>query len=434
MDQVKVIETSAQAVIRQRIGEVATMISPEVLGEAMGDQLLERIPELAESADADFREALVLSCTSNVAAIKEGLLTGAPVEGSTPPPDATTWAHELVHRGMPLATLLRAYRLGHWLFEQTFEEASAVVDLDLETRHGVLAGASEYCFSYIDIICTQLVDEYETEREQWMRGAAAAQAELVQAIVGGETIEPREATATLRYTVSGTHLGFIVWRDRRARPRARASSPAALAKSLAAELGGTETLVVPIGENAAWAWTTGDLRADLPTRSVQLEGSAIAAVGTPHAGPAGMARTHHEARAARRMADIIGADAGAIVHHPTVALASLVCADAPAAVHFVGAELGELGADTDPARRLRETIRVFLDEKQSPSRTAHRLGIHQNTVSYRVKRAEEMLRRPIDERRLELEVALLLHDGLDALRAQGGGAGGRARGLSPRAT
>jgi DNA-binding PucR family transcriptional regulator len=163
---------------------------------------------------------------------------------------------------------------------------------------------------------------------------------------------------------------------------------------------------------------------------VHLEGSASVAVGTPHAGAAGMARTHHEARAARRMADIFGTEAGTILQHPAVALASLVCADAAAAVNFVDTELGELGADTDSARRLRATIRVFLDEKQSPSRTAHRLGIHQNTVSYRVKRAEEMLRRPIDHRRLELEVALQLHDGLDALRAQSSSAAaGRGRAI-----
>lgn len=404
--------------IQERIADVAATIVPDALGHAMGEELLARIPELTESTDLDFREALVLSCTSNVAAIRDGLLTGAPAEGATPPPDATTWAHELVHRGMPLATLLRAYRLGHWLFEQTFEEAAAALDLDPGSRHAVLAGASHYCFTYIDLVCTQLVDEYETEREQWMRGAAAAQADLVQAIVAGEVVEPREATATLRYTVNGTHVGFIVWRDARARSTDHSTSLATMAKRLAAELGGTETLVVPIGEHAAWAWTTGDLHAEVPKRSTVLDGRATAAVGTPHAGPEGMARTHREARAARRMADILGTAPGSVLHHPAVALASLVSADAAAAASFVDTELGELGADGDAVRRLRATLRVYLDEKQSPSRTAHRLGVHQNTVSYRVKRAEELLRRPIEQRRLELEVALLLHDGLDALRAQ----------------
>lgn len=43
-------------------------------------------------------------------------------------------------------------------------------------------------------------------------------------------------------------------------------------------------------------------------------------------------------------------------------------------------------------------------------RTAERLGVHQNTVIYRVQQAKELLGRAPTERRLELEVALRLAD------------------------
>jgi DNA-binding PucR family transcriptional regulator len=62
---------------------------------------------------------------------------------------------------------------------------------------------------------------------------------------------------------------------------------------------------------------------------------------------------------------------------------------------------------------------VYLDERLSPARTARRLGIHQNTVNYRVKRAEELLGRPLEDRRIELEIALRLYNGLEGLRALG---------------
>jgi DNA-binding PucR family transcriptional regulator len=53
-------------------------------------------------------------------------------------------------------------------------------------------------------------------------------------------------------------------------------------------------------------------------------------------------------------------------------------------------------------------LRAFYDEGSSFVRAARRLGVHENTVTYRVQRAEELLGHPVSERRLELQVALRL--------------------------
>jgi DNA-binding PucR family transcriptional regulator len=53
----------------------------------------------------------------------------------------------------------------------------------------------------------------------------------------------------------------------------------------------------------------------------------------------------------------------------------------------------------------------------SLARTARRLGLHQNTVIYRVKRAEELLGHPIAQRQLEIQAALRLADVRRALSA-----------------
>ena len=71
-------------------------------------------------------------------------------------------------------------------------------------------------------------------------------------------------------------------------------------------------------------------------------------------------------------------------------------------------ELRGLAADDDLTTRLTATLRTYLDEHSSRSRTAKRLGIHENTVSYRIKQAEEILGRSVDQRTLELRVALAL--------------------------
>lgn len=408
-----------QATVQRHIAQVAGEMSPTALAEDMADFLIESIPEFASSTDQDFRSGLFLSCASNLVEIKERLVSGAPSDQlSPPPPDAIAWAHELVHRGMELAALLRAYRLGHGFFEQSFEQLASELDLEPDIRWRVLATASRYVFKYVDTVCTRLVQDYEAERDHWTRGAAAVQAELARAIVEGKAVEPAEATETLGYDVTWPQLAFIVWGDPRVRGMEHATSLASGAKALAAELGGGPVLLIPMGEHLVWAWTAGERLAECPpARSAALGDRAHAAVGTPHEGLAGMFRSHHEALAARRVGEVLGCRPGALVCYQSVALTALISADPAQAVRFAEAELGQLGSEADAMMRLRATLRVYFEENRSPVRTARRLSIHQNTVVYRVKRVEEIIARPVDERRLELEVALRLYDGLDGLRA-----------------
>jgi DNA-binding PucR family transcriptional regulator len=58
-------------------------------------------------------------------------------------------------------------------------------------------------------------------------------------------------------------------------------------------------------------------------------------------------------------------------------------------------------------------LAIFLDEGASFVRAARRLGVHSNTVAYRVRRAEAELGHPVTERQLELRCALRLSRLLD---------------------
>ena len=89
-------------------------------------------------------------------------------------------------------------------------------------------------------------------------------------------------------------------------------------------------------------------------------------------------------------------------------LAAIATADLDRARVFVTRELRGLAADDDLTTRLTATLRIYLEEHSSRGRTAKRLGIHDNTVSYRIKQAEEVLGRSVDQRTLELRVALAL--------------------------
>ena len=74
---------------------------------------------------------------------------------------------------------------------------------------------------------------------------------------------------------------------------------------------------------------------------------------------------------------------------------------------WVHETLGPLATDDDHYARLRDTLRVFLQENGSFEATAERLILHKNSVQYRVRKAEDALGHPVGERRLQVELALL---------------------------
>ena len=159
------------------------------------------------------------------------------------------WARELVHRGVQLPALLRAYRLGHGLVERRLEETAAELEIEPEVRWRVLARDSHFMFAYIDAICTALVDDYEQERARWIRGAAAARAELVTAIVERQPIDlARPPKVALRRLAAPRRA------DRVGRPP-RAGQPSRFARAEATRwrraLGGGPVLTVPIGERGS---------------------------------------------------------------------------------------------------------------------------------------------------------------------------------------
>jgi DNA-binding PucR family transcriptional regulator len=109
---------------------------------------------------------------------------------------------------------------------------------------------------------------------------------------------------------------------------------------------------------------------------------------------------------ARGVAIRATATRGPVVRYDTVALASIALADFEQASNFVIRELGPLARKEEETQRLASTLMVYLEEGSSLDRAARRLGVHKNTVLNRVKRARELMGRGLDERNLELQVAL----------------------------
>jgi DNA-binding PucR family transcriptional regulator len=81
---------------------------------------------------------------------------------------------------------------------------------------------------------------------------------------------------------------------------------------------------------------------------------------------------------------------------------------------FVRAELGRLAETTERAENLRHTVRAYFAAGNSAAAAATELGVAERTVTYRLRRAEELIGRPLTGRRAELETALRLYDVVDA--------------------
>jgi DNA-binding PucR family transcriptional regulator len=193
-----------------------------------------------------------------------------------------------------------------------------------------------------------------------------------------------------------------------------------LGVALADALGSAKPLLIPAGRSLIWAWCGS---AQQPSRDTLVGLTRLpgrrdglhAALGEPGEGIAGFASTHAEALEARRVVTL-GRDSPRLTLYPDVDLVSLLTSDVDRARRFMRAELGPLAADDDGTLRLRATLRAYLDEGCSFAAAARRLGIHENTVKYRVRSCEESLGRPAGDRPLKLAAALLLAEvlGTDA--------------------
>jgi DNA-binding PucR family transcriptional regulator len=136
--------------------------------------------------------------------------------------------------------------------------------------------------------------------------------------------------------------------------------------------------------------------------------SVLAAFGSAGSGVAGFRRSHNEAMHARRVARLTRRRPGFVTRWEDVALAAVASVDLELTKQFVASELGRLAGGDDLTARLAATLRVYLEEQMSPRRAAQRLGVHENTVTNRVRAAQDQLEWPIGERACELQVALRL--------------------------
>src|SRR6201996_3675526 len=403
------------------IGEppVASRGEIEVLVETLSGELDEiaatfadtvhgHLPELEE----DMRPWTLQAARSNLGVIVTMMREGDDPGSVQPPPEAIGYTKEYVVRGLELSLMQRAYRAAQSVFGGIILERLRAATDDAERLAEAMAFFNAWIFAYVEAIERRLTVVYDSERDEWVRGAAAVRADEVRALLTGTgAVDATAVSLRLGYELDRIHVGFVVSSEEGGERPGGAGGVVAgvegVAAAVAESLGAGAPLTVAEGRHlACWA----GLRSEPDLSRLRLPRSGArglsVAAGTPAAGVDGFVLSHHEALLARRVAPLRGDGAGVVANYPDLALEALLAEDPDAARRFGARELGPLAAGDDATARLASTVAIFLEDGSSFVHAGRRLGIHANTVAYRVRRAESLLGRPLTERQLELRVAL----------------------------
>ncbi|MBS1846465.1 MAG: helix-turn-helix domain-containing protein [Actinobacteria bacterium] len=388
------------------------LLSPELdeIATTLADTVHEHLTEL----DEDMRPWTEQVARANLGVIVTMMREGDDPASVEPPPEAVGYAREYAVRGLELSLMQRAYRTGQGVLGGIVLERLRTASDDADLLANGMAYFNAWIFAYVEAIERRLSNVYVAEQARWVDSGAAVRAAEVRALLADPgAVDPLAVSLRLGYELDRFHLGFVVWSEAEDERPGDAGALFArmerVAGAVARSLGSEAPLTVAEGRHlACWAGrrSAPDVsRLRLPRTGAR--GLSVAA-GTPADGPWGFALSHREALSARRAAQMRDDADGVVVTYPDLALEALLTEDAEAGRRFVARELGPLGAADDPTVRLASTLAVFLEEGSSFVRAGRRLGIHANTVAYRVRRAEVLLGRPVTERQLELRVALRL--------------------------
>ena len=301
---------------------------------------------------------------------------------------------------------MRSYRLGHAATSRHLRAILAKHAADADELTAATELCSAWLFAYVDAALCRVEDVYITERERWIRSAAASQAETISTILAGQPIDIDVAGRRLRHDLRRMHVAAVAWLDAHEEGRNTLALLEAAIRDIAAAIGTQRPLIQPLGTLSAAAWISTSSPApsrvldELRFRTATAPGVRVA-IGEPARDIAGFRASHVEALEAQRIARLAGRREGSITRYGDISLRALATANIDQARDFVARELGALASGDDTTRRLAATVRTYLDENGSRGRTAKRLSIHENTVSYRLRQAEELLGRSVDKRTLE---------------------------------
>jgi DNA-binding PucR family transcriptional regulator len=317
-------------------------------------------------------------------------------------PETLGIARDLVRRGLD-DRATEAYRVGQNVAWRRWMDLAFALTGDPGELHELLAVTSRSIFAFIDDTLAGISEEVGRERETLTSGTEAERLEVVNLVLAGAPIPADRASARLQYELRRTHVAAILWSTV---PSPDQGAIGRAADAIARAGGAARAFTVAPGAASLWAWFAAAEGPDVETLAAALADTpeVHVAIGSGGFGVDGFRRAHMDALATQRLMHRSRADVR-LARHSDLRAVILASADEDTAREFTARALGELAGAQEA---LRETLRVYLQEESNATRTARALGAHRNTVVNRLRRAQELLAKPLAGRAVEVGLALEL--------------------------
>ncbi|WP_031160834.1 PucR family transcriptional regulator [Streptomyces durhamensis] len=381
---------------------------PEV-GRDIGEYVIAEIPELR--GDATVTKILNASIAENVATLLHIFDNGIPLEKVEGPAAALEYARRLAQRDISLSAMVRAYRIGHWRFLQwcldELNRQGADADLVTAANRRML----QVSFGYIDRVTEHVIVVYQQERDHWLLSQTAARAARVRDILTEKDIDLNWAEPTLGYRILQYHLGLVAWLPALKGEGEGLAVLGRIINEIARKLDcPARPLFVPRDAMVSWAWLPLGSHSDVSWKQLsnvveRSDPSVHMSAGCVGYGIEGFRSTHRQALRTQELAAAAN-PAPQFTDFSTVAPIALMATNIDDMRAWVWGILGPLAVDDENSARLRETAQIFLDANCSYTATASAQILHKNTVQYRIRKAEEIMGRPVQKGHTDLEVAL----------------------------
>ncbi len=329
------------------------------------------------------------------------LVTGATHEFEVPP-EALQLARVAARRQVTLDDLAEAFQAARQGALTMIGSATQVVHLDLQSSH--LMDITRILLWWIDTNFQVILTEHSREHDALLRGAHARRLDGVKRILDGRETDTDRAAGLIDHPLRLTHTALLLW-DEAPEESSEGGSVRDVARRLTAAAGG-RALVLEVGSHEIWAWlSSGTPLAPTALADVELPDRIRVTLGGASPGLSGFRGSHLQAQALRRLAPALR-EAPQILVHDDYEIDIFLAGDPHLLSVLVHRELGPLAADTPECERLRRTLRVHYQENLVVARGARTLGVHENTLRYRLQGIADLLGHPLDQRRLQIELAL----------------------------
>ncbi|MGZ6695466.1 MAG: PucR family transcriptional regulator [Solirubrobacteraceae bacterium] len=291
--------------------------------------------------------------------------------------------------GRTLEALLAAYRVGAIVAWRRLAAAGVAAGLDTDT----LVLLAESIFAYIDELSAESADGFAQEQAARAGEADRLRSDLIELLL---RTPPASADTLARAAQAADwplprSLAVLVWPE---------------------EAGRRLVFRLPVGCIGAsiegqWCAVVPDPGA--PGRRAEIDRAMVGTatgLGSAVAPEAG-ARSHAHARAALRLAQERGGTELIAASEHRIAL--LLREDPGLVAELAAERLAPLDAETELSReRLAETLLAWLRHQGNAAAASEQLGVHAQTVRYRLGRLRELFGDALDDpdARYELETAL----------------------------